>query len=138
MPNINVRFRALTDSRRNKEIVNEKRVRSAVVKFMRSYLNDVKKEVWVYPPPPPNSKYERTGRLHESWKVDVKDTSHSITGYITNDAVDDRGRHYSSYVQGQWQVWYHAQTGWKVLYDYVERATFRRDLQQVINDAMEK
>lgn len=53
-----------------------------------------------YPAPPPNSKYVRTYRLRNSWRIGLIPASNGFTIEFINDARDKRGVEYSKYVQG--------------------------------------
>jgi hypothetical protein len=138
---ITVRYRALS-SKRKIELFKKKDIRDPIKKFMDRFLNEVMEIVRAYPPARADSTYQRTFRLFESWDVDVRDVASALVGYITTDAVDPRGRHYSTYVHGDWQVDYHAETGWKKLYEYLQRPKFRKELmvglQEVLNNNVEK
>lgn len=62
--------------------------------------DDVLDELRVYPSPPPNSKYVRTYRLYNSWRISIIPATGGFTIEILNDATDKRGKEYSKYVKG--------------------------------------
>lgn len=76
-------------------------------------LDDLRK----YPPPPPNSKYKRTYRLRNGWRMELVPAAGGFTIEFINDARDKRGVSYPKYVQGslararavaaKWQAWMH-------------------------------
>lgn len=66
-----------------------------------------------YPPPPPASTYERTGRLGRGWKQQISSSQSNMIGKITNN-VD-----YVVYVQDRvTQAKVHRRTGWRVIQDF--------------------
>jgi hypothetical protein len=62
--------------------------------------DDVLDELQIYPPPPPNSKYVRTYRLRNGWRIGIIPATGGFTIEILNDATDKRGVEYSKYVVG--------------------------------------
>jgi hypothetical protein len=62
--------------------------------------DDVLDELQQYPPPPPDSKYVRTYRLRNSWRIGIIPATGGFTIEILNDARDERGVEYSKYVVG--------------------------------------
>jgi hypothetical protein len=88
-------------------------------------LEDLRK----YPPPPPNSKYKRTYRLRNGWRMELAPAAGGFTIVFINDATDKRGRSYPKYVQGslakarataaKWQAWMH-KGRWPLAFDTVD------------------
>jgi len=65
-----------------------------------------------YPPPPPKSKYVRTGNLANKWAV----VQHAEAIYsIVNEAVSPAGVNYAGYVVGndEEQAWMHVGRWWQ-------------------------
>jgi hypothetical protein len=64
------------------------------------------KQMKIYPPAPSGSRYVRTYRLRDSWKI-----NRSITGYTVSGNPIARGRAYGRYVVGDFagggQAWMH-------------------------------
>ena len=75
-------------------------------------------------PPPPSNAYQRTGTYGRSFSL----TGSPFAGgmKLSTDAVDPRGRHYSSLVGGdagglnQW--WVHRRTGWTIFFQEAMKA----------------
>jgi len=61
----------------------------------------------VYPPPPPQSKYKRTGTLGRRWNTRVESGPSGLVGRVGNNV------RYGPWVQASmFQTRFHAQTGW--------------------------
>jgi hypothetical protein len=93
----------------------EKRLVPAVKKRLLTRLQ-------TYPPPKKNSKYKRTGRLKRGYQVDA--VLNQYGGEIT--ASNDTP--YATYVVGEAQLDYHAETGWEKADDAIlDVALFAQD-----------
>jgi hypothetical protein len=94
-----------------------------------SLADDVLEELRFYPPPPPNSDYERTYRLRNGWQMNIVPATGGFTIEILNTATDKRGRPYSKYVKGSLvkaraaaakaQAWMH-KGRWPLAFDTVQ------------------
>lgn len=126
---IRVRFRALTGGRvltKSREMIDD------IEEYQQSYLEEIINKVRNYPPVPPESTYIRTYTLFRSWRVETYRRSDAMYAYILNYAMDPSGSFYATYVQGDWQVGYHAANGWKNINDYLDRREYIRGLMRVI------
>ena len=75
---------------------------------MRGVVDELQAEMMVYPPPPPNSSYTRTGKLKQSWSKKVTSSGRAWLGVVGSRI------HYAPYVQdenrqadihrGRWQT----------------------------------
>lgn len=130
--NIGVRFRALTSGRL---VLATDRQLLQVERFMEKYLENIRVKMVAYPPKPANSRYVRTGDLGRAWVVQppVQNPS-GLVGRVVNNVISPRGRRYSTYVQGPWQVWYHKRTGWRQLNTVADHATFRAGVRAIMKD----
>jgi len=73
----------------------------------------------VYPPPPAGSRYVRTYRLRNAWKIEPKENGYAVSA----DPVSPKGRPYGRYVvgfaRGDGQAWMH-KGRWNLLRDVME------------------
>lgn len=97
----------------------------AVADALQRTSQDIIKELQEYPLPT-QGKYERTGELGVHWKTfpasgAAPNLDGSMSLAIYNDVVDDYGRYYAIYVQGQWQTDAHAETGWSRLEEVAKK-----------------
>lgn len=123
---LSVRFRALTA--RVPQLI-PMRLLAEVSAFQRDWAQNVLAEIRTYPPPPSNSTYVRTFKLYNSWRIDgPRFTSSGLTTRIVNDTS------YAKFVQGNEQTWFHEQTGWKRIQDFLDRSNYRSELQEVVNN----
>lgn len=86
-----------------------------------------------YPPPPPRSKYRRTGTLGRRWTHRVSEENGALIGFVGNNTM------YGPYVQSdQFQAWMH-KGRWQTDKEVAERErpAIISDFQQVINRALE-
>lgn len=111
-----------------------------VIAVMDTHADAVIKQLQVYPPPPPGSRYKRTNTYRDSWKqTDVRLTADGLVKSIESDATDPYGRTYSVLVggdeagKGQWGV--HKQTGWPLIAE-VLRAGYDRKIRRAVHEAL--
>lgn len=123
---ISVRFRALTA--RVPQLV-PLQLLGEVSAFQRDWARNVVAEIRTYPPPPAMSTYVRTFQLYNGWSV--QGPTFSSGGLVTK-IVNNTP--YARFVQGNDQTWFHEQTGWKRIQDFLDRSHYRSELQEVIND----
>jgi len=86
-----------------------------------------------YPPPPPMSKYRRTGTLGRRWTTAIARSNDGLTGRVGNNV------NYAPWVQSSmFQVPWHARTGWRTDADAVRanEAAIVADFQQAIDVAI--
>lgn len=87
---------------------------------IRRTVDRIVKIMRVYPPPPRNSTYQRTGRLGRSWKI----LRLGDTGYRIENNARFRGRRYTVYVvgdaYGQRQADVH-KNRWNIFRDIVDQ-----------------
>lgn len=93
-----------------------------IAKVVEEVADDIIQElIENYNTAEPGETYERTGpdaanSLGGSWEVSsVRNQSDQLVVVIFNDAIDERGRAYSSFVQGPNQTGRHAGAGWKTI-----------------------
>lgn len=72
----------------------------------------IRNKMMEYPPQRAESDYRRTGQLRRGWYIESFGNLRSL---VLNEVP------YSIYVQGERQVWYHRQTGWKTTDQVAER-----------------
>lgn len=72
----------------------------------------VRRKLMEYPPKRSGSDYKRTGKLRKGWYIESFGDLRSLVLNETD---------YADYVQGERQVWFHRQTGWKTTDQVAER-----------------
>lgn len=87
--------------------LSEPRMREEMSVAMKESVHLMHYRMAIYPAPPPNSTYRRTGYLGRSWYTNIRSFSGDIQGYLANRAP------YKDYVQGLEQTAQHEATGWK-------------------------
>lgn len=103
------------------------KLRQEMKSYLVSNLKEVRNKTWIYPPPPPASKYIRTGKLRRGWDLQSAMDAELILVELTNDV------RYATYVHGLEQVDYHKLAGWRVLYSYIDEKQIVRDLQKIVD-----
>lgn len=128
---LSLRFRALTKGR--VQLVVESQLRETEL-YVRAHLEKILAEVRPYPAVPPGSRYQRTGTLFNSWEIIGATTFSQIDMRLVNYAQEPtaRAREYAVFVQGKYQWWRHAQTGWKRVDDYADRVGYTRGLRAIL------
>ena len=87
----------------------------------------------VYPPPPPNSRYRRTGTLGRRWTTEIQEFPDGVTGKVGNDTI------YGPLVQSsKLQTATHKRTGWQTDAQVVEQESVAivADFEKAIADAL--
>lgn len=86
------------------------------------------------PPPPTNSRYVRTGRFSDSWRVDPG--TQESSRLIVNDATDENGRLYPDFVAGH-QAYMHVGRWWQVESELDEiKDDLKDELEKLVNEAI--
>lgn len=100
---------------------------SQVERYMIKFMADIKDVMRTYPPvPPPPNRYKRTGKLGFGWiMTPISTTAGGLSIRLVNYVK------YAPFVQGQYQRWYHARTGWKVLQDNERRSEYNAGLRSL-------
>lgn len=133
-----LRWRALTV---NPQRVDVNRAERDVMYFVSDFLGKLVDAVAVYPPPPPGSRYVRTGNLYRGWVVNVSRTRTGVEGRVVNYATDRKsGRRYMPFVQGAFQTAVHRTTGWQRI-DEARASTqraYRDGLQRIYSKYIRK
>jgi len=87
----------------------------------------------VYPPPPPDSKYVRSGTLGKRWTAKVDPSANGLVGKVGNRTP------YGPFVQsGMFQTPWHRRTGWHTDSDAVAQNedVILADFQQAVDRAL--
>lgn len=115
------------------------RVHEAAKAYVRDFMSKRINEIRPYPPPPPHSRYRRTGKLFAGWFLDISETGGTYTVIASNVAHDMR-EYYMSKVQGPGQIPMHAITGWERIDENVvnHRAMFQSDVQRIYDRAIRR
>lgn len=101
---------------------------SAVGNFQTAWANGAIAKVREYPPVPSGSSYQRTLVLYNGWYVEgPKWSGGAYSVFIRNRAP------YAKFVQGKEQAWFHRDSGWKRLNEYLDRGGYRAGVQGVIS-----
>lgn len=123
------RFRALTSKPLRLEMTS---VHDKLAIYIEDYLEGILHEVRKYPPEPEGSKYERTYNLYDGWAVLGNNFDRTLS------ASSKRGsavREYAQYVHGDSeggsQLPKHVNTGWKNLYDHVDRGAYTAGIRAI-------
>ena len=99
--------------KRLNEVVSPKRIEIA----LKEAVIYAKSQVAIYPPKPPNSKYNRKGArggLASGWST-AQPQYKSLNAFVANSIP------YATYVQGDRQAWWHKRTGWLNVSDVLEK-----------------
>lgn len=86
--------------------------RKAYAEGIAEASRHIRNKLMEYPPAKPDSDYRRTGRLRKGWYIEEFGGLRSL---VLNEVP------YAIYVQGEWQVGFHEQTGWKTVDRVAER-----------------
>lgn len=129
---LNVRFRALTAN--SKQIRTEKLL-SDVKSHQKQWAHKAIRRLQQYPPPPPDSRYERTGDLGAGWKPSGPTVSGSgIITRIINDVS------YAEFVYGDevgdGQAYMH-RGRWITIPQAIEREEYMDGLRRIMKDAIQ-
>jgi len=93
------RVRTLTRNPRKLEVI-AKNALPVIIAEMETHL-EAGKEYLSIDHHKADSQYQPTYRYQESWEASpIRNTSSGLVGTLSNDVVDDRGRHYAVYVAG--------------------------------------
>lgn len=93
------RVRALTRNPRKFEVIAKQGL-PAVIKEMETHL-EAGRDYLSIDHHKADSGYTPTYRYQESWVASpIRNTSSGLVGTLSNDVVDDRGRHYAGFVAG--------------------------------------
>lgn len=84
----------------------------AYAKGIEESAKHIRRKLMEYPPAKPDSDYRRTGKLRRGWNI--MDFG-GLRSLVVNEVE------YAPYVQGERQVGYHRQTGWRTTDDVAER-----------------
>jgi hypothetical protein len=118
-------------TRKLSEPLVQRHAKEAMMRAMALIHDEIAK----YPPPPPNSRYRRTGLLGRSWSSKTRPLANDIEGIVANTAP------YAPEVQGLSQKGFHADTGWGRLDEVAKRLWpqivefFQEALRRVAQDA---
>lgn len=133
---IHIQFTAL---RSNARLIPDKAIIAALHVYTLKQITAIRDEARVYPDRPPNSRYVRTNRLFDAWRI-VPNVNHDGIQYFLNNSVQDRrtSHYYSQYVHGPTkQQTKHIVTGWKnlgtVMAAHGGRIGFALGAQAIIN-----
>src|SRR5262245_49135718 len=107
--------------------------------YVRGFMDARIKEIKVYPPRPPHSRYVRTGRLFAGWFLNIVQLPDAYTVEAVKLAHDTR-QFYMQKVQGRQQLPMHALTGWERIDENVvnHRAVFVGDLRRIFGNSIRK
>lgn len=106
----------------------------------RQFCIDVLSELAPYPPPIEEGDYQRTYRLLKAWRIRDISEGDGIRWSLTNPVRDRYGRHYSGFVHGTNQTWFHADNGWRNITDVMQsiggRGRFQKGVQDIISKGL--
>ncbi len=144
MAGIGVSFSAIRSNRRGRVV--GKQTQRFLNLYTEAYLTELKNWVAQYPPPVADSKYQRTYRLFNAWRIDNRSAPPGVRWELTNRATDKFGRTYAPLVHGTSgdagrQLGLHYAHGWRNLADGMGhtygRARFALGAQAVISRNVE-
>lgn len=99
------------------------------IQYQKDWAQKLLEVVRTYPPERPGSTYQRTNTLFEGWQVSEPAYSGGSLRMNISNPVE-----YFTFVQGDAQQWYHAETGWKKLSDFMDRGDYGRGIRRVYKD----
>lgn len=139
---VSFQFTAITT---NARIKPDAQIRGQLNQYLAGFVGEVLRVMYVYPPAPPWSTYERTFTLRKSWRVRPLVDGDRLGFIIWNRAKEgpqhryNYGREYAGLVVGRRQTWFHRRTGWRTLPDVVDdlggRGRLKRGVQAVFSAA---